>query len=303
VLIVSFDGGGARGILSAAFVRELELRTGARLADRADLLCGSSTGAILACGLAAGRTGEEAVDLYLELCRRVFAGRWRAWLRRAFRARYDHEPLERELRAVFGELRLGDLATRVLITAYDRRRRRALILKSWKPAHARVTVWEACRASAAAQTYFAPHAMRLERRAYILVDGGTVANHPGLCGLAEAVRLGQALDQIRLVACGTGQPGGVVGDDGGLTWGILESAPHLAGELLDGPAEAVDYQARQVLGDRYARLQVTLPEALLPMDRGDPEHLRRLVAWGTRALAQHRVPDLERATALLAAPA
>ena len=54
--ILAIDGGGIRGLIPAIVLADLERRTGRRTAELFDLIAGTSTGGILACGLT--RTGE-----------------------------------------------------------------------------------------------------------------------------------------------------------------------------------------------------------------------------------------------------
>ena len=51
VRILAIDGGGIRGMIPAIVLAEIERRTGRRAADMFDLIAGTSTGGILACGL------------------------------------------------------------------------------------------------------------------------------------------------------------------------------------------------------------------------------------------------------------
>ena len=61
--ILSLDGGGIRGVLSARILKEIaELHP--NFLDKVDMFAGTSTGAILAAGLATGRTPQEMVELY-----------------------------------------------------------------------------------------------------------------------------------------------------------------------------------------------------------------------------------------------
>ena len=50
--VLSIDGGGIRGIIPAMVLDHLETATGHRAADLFDLMVGTSTGGILALGLA-----------------------------------------------------------------------------------------------------------------------------------------------------------------------------------------------------------------------------------------------------------
>src|SRR3954454_6021277 len=61
VRILAIDGGGVRGLIPAVVLADLERRTGRRTAEMFDLIAGTSTGGILACGRTRpGETGPPA---------------------------------------------------------------------------------------------------------------------------------------------------------------------------------------------------------------------------------------------------
>ena len=78
--ILSLDGGGIRGIFSAAILADLESTYlgGDSVAEYFDLITGTSTGGILALGLAAGMTAGELLDLYITRGREIFPPERRA---------------------------------------------------------------------------------------------------------------------------------------------------------------------------------------------------------------------------------
>ena len=67
VRILAIDGGGIRGLIPAIVLADLERRTGRRTAELFDLIAGTSTGGILACGLTRPGDGDapafSAADL------------------------------------------------------------------------------------------------------------------------------------------------------------------------------------------------------------------------------------------------
>ena len=72
--ILSFDGGGIRGVLSLEILRSMEAQLRQRrgspdlvLADYFDYVGGTSTGAVIAAALAMGRSVAEVQDRYLSL--------------------------------------------------------------------------------------------------------------------------------------------------------------------------------------------------------------------------------------------
>jgi len=77
--ILAIDGGGVRGVISLTFLREIEkiLRERSRnpnllLCDYFDLIGGTSTGAIIATGLALGLPVEHLIDVYSNLSAKGF---------------------------------------------------------------------------------------------------------------------------------------------------------------------------------------------------------------------------------------
>src|SRR5688500_19321049 len=80
--ILSIDGGGARGMIPAVILKEIESRSGKRISQLFDRICGTSTGAILACALAAPEKvgkrepmfkASEIVEIYRKLGKSIFS--------------------------------------------------------------------------------------------------------------------------------------------------------------------------------------------------------------------------------------
>ncbi len=173
--ILAIDGGGIKGVIPAAFLAAVENATGKRIVDYFDLIAGTSTGGIIAIGLGMGMSAQTILDFYLQNGASVFgreagAGWWAnaaaRFLRRVrwvFRPKYRSRKLEGALREVFGDSRLGDSQTRLLIPAVDAQRRDLHVFKTAH--HERFKMdWregavEVALATSAAPTYF-PDASR-----------------------------------------------------------------------------------------------------------------------------------------------
>jgi hypothetical protein len=116
--ILALDGGGIRGILSLQILRRIETllkkRSGRgdafRLCDYFDLIGGTSTGAIIAAGLAVGFSVDELEDMYKALGNDIFEDDYLRW--GVFRPKFSAKPLRAALEAKFGDIRLGDPAIR-----------------------------------------------------------------------------------------------------------------------------------------------------------------------------------------------
>ena len=73
--ILSLDGGGVKGLFSAALLAQLEEDCGVSVADHFDLITGTSTGGLIALGLGAGLRPREIVEFYLTRRRSLLTGR------------------------------------------------------------------------------------------------------------------------------------------------------------------------------------------------------------------------------------
>jgi hypothetical protein len=116
--ILALDGGGVKGIFTLGVLEKLEAELRRRandetlvLSDYYDLIGGTSTGAIIASGLALGKTVAELQALYLKLGPDVFGKT--VGDGGVFRSKFDAKKLRKALDGVLGKRTLGsrDLRT------------------------------------------------------------------------------------------------------------------------------------------------------------------------------------------------
>jgi uncharacterized protein len=122
--ILALDGGGVRGAFSASVLACLEAELRQPVAEHFDLITGTSTGGIIALGLAAGLTAGEIRDFYLSRAKDIFPGaglvhRAHLALRHLFAPRRSQERLRQALQSVLGDRKLGDSRNRLVIPSYD----------------------------------------------------------------------------------------------------------------------------------------------------------------------------------------
>src|SRR5437868_6350143 len=70
--ILSIRGGGIRGIIPCCCLMKLESQLGGVTRDHIDFCAGTSTGALLAAGIAAGIPASELLKVYTDRCREIF---------------------------------------------------------------------------------------------------------------------------------------------------------------------------------------------------------------------------------------
>jgi len=171
--LLALDGGGIRGVLSLHILGRIEellikesKRPDYRLADYFDYVAGTSTGGIIAAGIALGMSVAEILDFYVKNGAAMFD---KASIMRRLRYEYNSEPLAKQLKRVFGEdttLGAKELECLLLLVM-----RNATTDSPWPlcnnpfakyndPAHpacnTKLPLWQLVRASTAAPTYFPP---------------------------------------------------------------------------------------------------------------------------------------------------
>jgi len=293
--ILSLDGGGIRGLITAVWLSELEKQLGAPVREHFDLVAGTSTGSILACGVSRGIPAEEIVEMYVKHGREVFPGTAsRLWsrVRRTFgegvsAPKYSSDGLQKVLKRVFRETTFGKLAIKpTLVTTYNTLTREAVVLKNTRPAYQNLKVWEVCKCSSSAPTFFPAHVLTLGKKKAPMIDGGVVANNPTACAIAEGLRLQTEkkgkdtvpLSKFVVASFGTGATVRPIEIKDALEWGAIEWAIPIIDVLFDGAGDAVDYVSRQMLPEtRYFRFQTELTSAYDDMDNADETNINALM--------------------------
>ncbi|MGB9366836.1 MAG: patatin-like phospholipase family protein [Xanthobacteraceae bacterium] len=229
--ILSLDGGGVRGVIAVAFLERVEAALAeqvgreATLSDHFDLIGGTSTGAIIATGLALGKTTAELKDIYHRLAPRAFK---RSRFRIPFlQPKFDVAGLRREISAIVGEQTLDSAALRTGLGIVAKRADTASL---WIVANnPRAPYWDdlrdgnfignrqyklanLLRATTAAPTYFEPESIPiLEKLKGLFIDGGVSPHNNPALALFMMARLKPyglcwetGADKLTIVSVGTG---------------------------------------------------------------------------------------------------
>ena len=241
--ILALDGGGVRGMLTLQYLRAVETmlrarygRPDFRLHEYFDLIGGTSTGAIIAAGLALGRSVDEIECLYRDLATRIFTKPW--YSIGAFTPKFGHASLVRALQDAFGAgTTLGSdrLKTGLLVIAKRMDSGSPWVVTNSqrdpyffptagqkRVGNCNMLLWQVVRASTAAPHYFRPEALvvgswldpttgRQVSASGEFVDGGvTPFNNPALQCLRAALMPAYGFNftagdkTLLLVSVGTG---------------------------------------------------------------------------------------------------
>ena len=264
--ILSLDGGGIKGTFTASVVASLERMSGHHLADYFDIITGTSTGGIIALGLALGLPAEAILDFYCSKGPAIFPStgasrRLIHTLRHAFRPKHSSAVLRSHLAEVFGEKKLGHSIVRVVIPCFDCNAGRVQLFKtSHHPRFVqdfRTPMVEVALATSAAPTYFAAFTAP-DGQSYL--DGGVWANCPILVALLEAIYvLQQNPTDIEVLSIGTtDSPFDIAGKR--RIGGVLRWSRSIVQLLMQAQVDAAVAQAQIVTGNRVIRIDaVTRP--------------------------------------------
>lgn len=231
-LILTCDGGGIRGLIPALLLQQLDQELD--LLKRVDLFAGTSTGGLIALGLASGVPISTLVDIYMNRGAEVFKPyasfspvpppsltniypQAAALPVDLLHVKYTDAGLKKLVKQTFPAAKtLSELSRKVLVTAFDLYQADR---KAWAPISltnlpgsntSDIRVLDAALSTAGGPVYFPPHVFQHKGKKRAFVDGGVYANNPSMLAAASVMasgtlkRRGLAFENIKLLSLGTG---------------------------------------------------------------------------------------------------
>ncbi len=268
--VLSIDGGGIRGILTARILERLEKALPGFLKE-VDLFAGTSTGGLIALGLASGMTPTDLRKLYENSGSTIFADSFLHEvedLGNLIGAKYPSAPLKHEVEKHFYGKTLADLPKKVLIAAFklDNEGKGPGGVRMWKmkffhnypgeDSDGDQLVVDVAMRTSVAPAFFPTY------QGYI--DGGVAASNPAMCALAETLHPDtgkQKIENVNVLSIGTGfNPHYLPVENA--DWGLVQWAPHFLDMMLESDSDMVHFQMERVLEDQYYRLNPVLPKPI-----------------------------------------
>ncbi|KAI4139929.1 MAG: hypothetical protein L6R39_006038 [Caloplaca ligustica] len=197
IRLLALDGGGVRGLSSLLILQQLmetiDPDSPPKPCDYFDMIGGTSTGGLIAIMLGRLKLSiDECIESYLSISEQVFQKkRHRVTTKGNIQGRFDSTELERAIKQVVTKQGLDEDALlketsggtcKVFVCATSKQTSATVCLTSYKSPRGSsdllnsVTIWEACRATSAASSFFDPIA--IGRYGEEFVDGATGANNP-----------------------------------------------------------------------------------------------------------------------------
>ena len=214
--ILSIDGGGIKGMYSAKLLELLESQYGFKSYECFNLICGTSTGGLIALALAHGNPAKTISNFYENNGKTIFPDisprirKIKSWMSYCFQSKYPNKKLKQLLIEYFGENSvMDDLIVPVNIPSYSLENGQQVIFKkSFNDkmfTDEDVPLVDVALATSAAPTYFPIHEIKnTKHRNGHYIDGGVWANDPSVTGLLEALKyLNVEEKRIRILSIAT----------------------------------------------------------------------------------------------------
>ena len=330
--VLSLDGGGIRGIISAIILKEIERRTQKRIWQLFDLIAGTSTGGFLAMILAMPNPGKKNVALYdMEDIINMYRIDGKNIFQESFFAKftdvddllqpkYSSQGREGVAKKYFQDANLEDALTNIFITSYDIQIRLPVFFinnptfqrhsgTNFRKLCTDYKMVEAAMATSAAPTFFEPYKLAMrgcdENDDYALVDGAMFANNPTALAIVEAIIYSQnkeeklRVEDILVASLGTGSLTRRFPYEQAVNWGTVQWILPLINIFLDGASEVANYQLKQLLPDaqnsekQYYRFQKELTEANDDLDDTTEENIE-LLEKSAQTIIQEKDGELDK---------
>lgn len=306
--VLSLDGGGVRGYLTALILENIEQQLGkGPLGQHFDLIVGTSTGAIIASMLAIGKSATEIRKAYEDDIIDIFSQKMkRSYLKKIWNPEYRSDELIKKSKEYFtnnvtdAPYTLNDVTTHLIVTSVDLLAAQARLHKSVfaernkERAHEHLA--KVVKASTSAPTYFEV-SNDLNKSAY-LIDGGIAANNPSMIALLGALEFEvlslrgttppSSFDDISLLSIGTGRSTQASYDVDKLSGGGWKQWGKPISEVLMGTQEKLaEYQTKFLLDKSEGSYYRINPELAARIELDDASQLDKLKNNASLDAAQH----------------
>lgn len=312
--ILSIDGGGIRGLYSAKMLEVFESRFKCRLVDYFDMICGTSTGGLIALGLALGIPAANISQFYLEKGKEIFPNSRSPFrlLRQFFGGgKYSNEKLKQALQSIFGQRQLGDAECLLCIPSHSITHARPYIFKfdhseGGLGRDNSTPVVDVALATSAAPTFFP--IVEISNHSGQFVDGGVCANNPAIIGLLESIMYfignGKKYDTARILSVETLSPSSGRILSNRKAKGIIHWRQDLVSLFSEGQSKMTNFTLEQLCKSEFIPcdyVRIPSPDispqqaGILSLDNANQKALNFLSATGIDQAHQYAVKEEVRA--------
>lgn len=301
--VLSLSGGGFLGLYTVSVLAAIEEQIGGHIADRFDLIAGTSVGGIIGLGLASRVSAKKIRDTFIKDGPTIFSpnpppqsqlGRKFALTKNIGKAKYETGNLRKTVETLVGKRKkIGDLQHRVIIPAINLTKGAPQVFKTDHHKtfvrDCKLLVADVALATSAAPTFFPLHMIGSE----LFADGSLYANSPDEIALHEALHfLKQPVDDIRMLSIGTTTSKFSFSNSGktNLGWMGWMDNQRLPRVMISAQQQNAGYILGHRLGERYLRIdheQSPEQERSLALDVASPGAIADLSALAESSVRMH----------------
>lgn len=263
---LALQGGGVLGYGQSVILTELEKVAQKHCAAIFDIIGGTSVGSINAAHLAAGIPASQLQSFFTIKAPEIFKSTLFNKISQLWGAKYSAAPIEKALQECLGDRTLADCKTKFIATAYDWKSDRPVYFKSYEKSFQTkdyiiigyddpIKLWQVCRASSAAQTYFPAY----QYEGYVLMDGGNIGdNDPDMLVIAESSEYVKSLSKLNLLSLGAGDTKWAESASTMINPSVAVAGIKTITIIFSAGESSEVYKASKILGDNYYRLSPDL---------------------------------------------
>ena len=204
--------------------------------------------------------------------------------------KYSADSLERALQAKLGNNKLSDCKTKFIATSYDWSTDRPVYFKSYEISSQNknyivigydspILLWQICRASSAAQTYFPA----FQYNGMVLIDGGNVGdNAPDVLVISEATSFSD-ITNIKMLSIGAGDTLWRESPSSMISPSLARAGIETINIVFSAGESSAVYKASRLLKDNYFRISPNLGNGY-DIDDTSPNTLSALQLAGNLAV-------------------
>lgn len=307
--ILALSGGGYKGLFTAKILSNIEGRTDRLFGSHFDLICGTSIGGIIALALATRDiTAKKIEEMLIEagplIFRRIeepesklswpkdmakmyvnkyiFKKFGITFARGLLKAKHDNSALKQALENIFGDRKIKDLKTRVLIPSANWTKGAPQFFKT--PHNPRFTMdgdrllVDIAMATSAAPVYLPNY--EFEQQVY--VDGGIVGNAPGIFGVHEAEHAIKEAEEreIFLLSIGALSSKITANQSEPLNKGLVQWSSKLFDFMTACQERTADFMMKQKMGNKYHMIDILASadqDKVVKLDKSDEAATKTLL--------------------------
>lgn len=246
--ILCIDGGGIFGVIPSYMLSRMRLEL-----PEFQAYGGTSIGSIIASSYAIGKSYASTHEFFVDASDDIFHRSFLSRLNPLKSSKYPAKGIDLSLKKWFGNRVMRNVKPHLIIPTYDFKNGKPKIFDNLVPtSDMDKKVWEMCRMSSAAPTYFPPYQG--------MIDGGIIANNPVVVtAWALHSKLGIPYGEMEILSIGTGfrktERKGKIHTKAGWLNPMLEM-------LTDGNEQVANFGAKQIGIKKYVRFNP------VPLEKG-----------------------------------